>query len=236
MKSALAMFLVAFAFAQPGRLRIGEIEFYGYAGINVESMRARLGVHEGDEVTEDQIEGVMDRVKQALGASGVEAVCCDAKGLTLYIGLRGKSARDLKYDPAPKGDARLPDEILAIDKQFSEAFSQAISKGASGEDQSKGYALSVDPALRKVQMAMRHFATGHEGIIRSVLESSSDAGQRALAARLMGYARQSPVQIAALVHASGDPDTEVRNNAARALWVLAGNPKHGSAYSGGGLR
>jgi hypothetical protein len=227
MRAAPAVLLVALlasaVFAQPKRLRIGDIEFYGYAGINLESMRARLAVHEGDEVTEDQIEGVMGRVKQALQASGVEAVCCDAKmGLTLYIGLRGKSARDVKYDRAPKGDARLPDAILTIDKQFSAAFSQALSNGATGEDQSKGYALSVDPALRKAQMAMRHFATGHEGMIVSVLESSSDAGQRALAARLVGYARQSPGQIAALVRASRDPDAEVRNNASRALWVLAG--------------
>ena len=233
MKCALAMLpaaaalLAAAAGAQPGRLRIGEIEFYGYAGLDLEAIRARLAVHEGDEIAEDQMEGVMGRIKQALQATGVEAVCCDAKmGLMIYIGLRGKSARDVPYDPAPRGEARLPDDILAIDRQFSEAFSQAIGKGATGEDQSKGYALSVDPALRAKQIAMRHFATGHEGIIGRVLESSSDAGQRALAARLMGYARQSPGQIAALVRASHDPDTEVRNNASRALWVLAaGNPK-----------
>jgi selenoprotein W-related protein len=54
-----------------------------------------------------------------------------------------------------------------------------------------------------------------------VLESSSNAEQRAIAAQFMGYVHSSAAQINALVRASHDPEEDVRNNATRALWVLA---------------
>jgi len=208
--------------AQPERLRIGEIEFFGYAGLDLNAKRAALPVREGDEVSEDQMEGLIDRIKQAAAATSVGAVCCDDKGrLMIYIGLAGQSARDVPYNPAPRGNARFPQTVADLERQFSDALSQAIGKGATGEDQSKGYALSVDPALRARQIAMRAYALRHESEIRRVLESASDAEQRATAAHLMGYARQSRRQIAALVKASHDPAEDVRNNATRALWVLA---------------
>jgi hypothetical protein len=55
-----------------------------------------------------------------------------------------------------------------------------------------------------------------------VLASSSDARHRAIAAQMLGYGRQSNDQIDALVGASLDADDNVRNDAVRALWVLAG--------------
>jgi len=222
--------LAAIALAQPDRMRIGEIEFYGYASLDLNAKRAALPVHEGDEVSEDQVEGLIDRIKQAVRATGVEAVCCDDKrGLMIYIGLPGQSARDVVYNPAPNGTAKLPEAVAQLERQFSEALSQAIVKGAIGEDQSKGYALSDDPALREKQIALRDYATHHERVIRRVLASSSDAGQRAIAAHLMGYARQSQAQISALVKASHDPGEEVRNHATRALWVLAASSQERAA-------
>jgi hypothetical protein len=50
--------------------------------------------------------------------------------------------------------------------------------------------------------------------------TSSDAGQRAVAATALGYLAQTPRQIRALVDASFDADESVRNNAVRALGVL----------------
>ncbi len=51
--------------------------------------------------------------------------------------------------------------------------------------------------------------------------SSSDAQQRRVARVVLGYAQQSREQMAALVRAARDPDWLVRNNATRALAVLA---------------
>ncbi|MGA2589822.1 MAG: hypothetical protein ABSH32_07915 [Bryobacteraceae bacterium] len=222
--------LAAIVLAQPDRMRIGEIEFYGYAGLDLNAKRAAVPAHEGDEVSEDQVEGLIDRIKQAVRATGVEAVCCDNKrDLMIYIGLPGQSARDVAYNPAPKGTARLPEAAAELERQFSDALSRAIAKGATGEDQSRGYALSDDPALRAKQIALRDYATHRERAIHRVLASSSDAGQRAIAAHLMGYARQSRAQIAALVRASHDPGEEVRNHATRALWLLAASSEERAA-------
>lgn len=68
---------------------------------------------------------------------------------------------------------------------------------------------------------MHEYAARHEAVVRSVLRSSADAEQRQIAAQLLGYANQSERQIAELVRASRDPDDLVRNNATRALSVLA---------------
>jgi len=53
-----------------------------------------------------------------------------------------------------------------------------------------------------------------------VLGSSSAVEHRRVASDALGYARQSPEQMQALVRAARDPDDEVRNNATRALGVL----------------
>jgi hypothetical protein len=212
----------AAALAQPQSIRVGEIDFYGYAGLDPDAIRKSLPVREGETATQDQMPNLIDSLKQAARTSHVNAVCCDDKGgLMIYIGLPGKSARTAPYNPVPMGTARLPQTITHLDRHYLDAQMKAIQSGAAGEDHSRGYALSSDPAVREDQLAMRRFATGQERVIRRVLESSSDAGQRAIAARLMGYARQSQEQIAALVRASHDPDDDVRNNAMRALWVLA---------------
>jgi hypothetical protein len=68
---------------------------------------------------------------------------------------------------------------------------------------------------------MHEYAPQHVAEISHVLRESADKRQREMAAELLGYANQSKQQIADLVWASHDPDEGVRNNATRALGVLA---------------
>ena len=99
MRKAAISLLIPFmlgagALAQPDHLRLGEIEFYGYAGLDLDARRAALPVHEGDDVSWDRIPAPTDRIKNLVQANSVEAVCCDNdNGLMIYIGLPGKSAR-----------------------------------------------------------------------------------------------------------------------------------------------
>jgi hypothetical protein len=73
---------------------------------------------------------------------------------------------------------------------------------------------------------MHEYAAQHADEIGRVLRSSADNEQRQIAAEMLGYTNQSGRQIADLVWASHDPDGGVRNNATRALVVLAkSNPK-----------
>lgn len=118
-----------------------------------------------------------------------------------------------------------------------DASRDSVLKGEALEDTSKGYSLSIsDAKLRAKQLEVRAYAIRHEKLIRAVLDQSSDATQRIVAAYLLGYARQSSEQIRYLVHASHDADDIVRNNATRALSVLAeSSPRVAAQIPAGGF-
>ena len=98
----------------------------------------------------------------------------------------------------------------------------AVMKGHASEDDSEGYTLTNEPKARRAELAIREYALRNEALTLQVLASSSDARHRAIAAQLLGYGRQSDEQVDALVRASLDADGGVRNDAVRALEVLAG--------------
>lgn len=219
---------------RPASIRF--IDFYGYGGLDVDKVRAALPIREGETFPtlaalydmRPQVEEAVRRVTNR-PATDVAIVSPGDDVWLVYIGLGGGSTKSLRYHPVPKGAARLPAAALDIYRQVDAAFLSAMQRGASGEDDSKGYSLSSgDAQLRAEQLAMHKYAARHEAVIRAVLRSSSDAEQRRIAAQMLGYANQSERQIADLVWASRDPDDLVRNNAMRALSVLA-NSKPGVA-------
>ena len=224
------LLLVAMASAQEEQqpVRIAEIGFYGAGGVDLEKLRAALPFHEGEmfskETEAQKLEKAKQVIKQLTGRAPTEIApsCCDARGgLTIFIGLSGQAIR---YLPAPKGEARFPASVSKLFDEWSNALSEGERRGANSEDWSQGYALSKDyPPLRAIQLRMREYALADEALIRRVLETSADGNQRAMAAELMGYARQSDAQLSALVRACRDSDDSVRNNASRALIVLVGS-------------
>ena len=221
----LSILIAASAFAQDKPKRIGGIEFFGAAGSDLNKVRAALPFHEGDEFSietgEEKVRRAIEAVKQVIGhpPTNIAPTCCDKQGnWIIYIGLSGKTMR---YNLQPKGTARLPKNIVALYERFMNALTEAVQKGIAAEDQSKGYALSEHPPLRSTQLEMRAYAVDHEASLRDVLETSSDDQQRIVAAQLLGYVRQSKSQITALANASRDNNSTVRNNATRALSVLA---------------
>ncbi len=134
--------------------------------------------------------------------------------------LAWQKCRRVSYNAAPRGSVRFPPEIETLYQQFLDLNMEA-SKAHAIEDRSKGYALSTYPALRANQLAIREYASRNPSLIRKVLRKSADAEQRRAAAQFLGYTNYSRVQIESLVIASRDPDEIVRNNAVRALGVLA---------------
>jgi hypothetical protein len=212
---------------QPQQVRIGEIEFFGTKGIDVEKVRAALPIHEGDEFSFEALPDLITKVKvsvrQATGqdATNIDTGCCDAHKLwTIYIGLRGKNFELTHYRRPPTGAVRFSPEVVALYRQTMDQIFESVYVQAT-EDRSKGYALSAYPPLRAKQLAMREYATHNSPLIYRVLSESADAEQRFVAAQLLGYVNQSRKQIHALVEASNDSDDTVRNNAVRALGVLA---------------
>jgi hypothetical protein len=229
-KAQIALCLLLFiapAVGQDKAVRIGQIDFFGYAGLDLNRIRAALPLHEGDELTRAASERAIQQLKQAVSQvvgrepTDVQLTCCDERGtLMVYIGLPGKSSHNIQYKPAPTGSVRLPSSIVNLYRETMDTLEEAVRKQPS-EDDSQGYALSLYPPLRAKELATREFATKHDVLVRRVLEMSSDADQREIAAHVLGYAIRSKAQMAALVQASRDSDEGVRNNAVRALGVLA---------------
>jgi hypothetical protein len=208
------------------RDRVAFIDFYGVKGMNPDAVRSALPFKEGDALNRTAItrQG-QETVLRVTGrdATDVATVCCDAQGDTyVFIGLPGTSSKKFALNPAPAGAVRLSKELLKLKERLDQAGEEAMRKGGDSvvEDDSQGYALSHDPAERVLQLALRTYAMKHEGELLGVAATSSDAEQRAIAAEALGYARQTPRQIAALVQASRDSSSGVRNAATRALGVL----------------
>jgi hypothetical protein len=207
--------------------RIGAIDFYGYAGLNLDQIRATLPIHVGDSFPSpaETRETINKAVTSAIGRPPTEVnpVCCDPQGnYLLFIGLPGTSVKEMKLNPVPTGSLKFPAGVVKLYEETMEALSQSVLSGIAREDVSQGYALSTtDSRLREKQEAVRAYASKNEKLIRSVLETSSEAQQRSVAAYLLGYTNQSTTQIEHLVHASHDANGVVRNNATRALAVLA---------------
>lgn len=205
--------------------RIGDIEFFGYKGLDVAKIRELLPVHEGDKYSDQTKNVVRQAVKGMIGkdTTDVAVICCDEKGNRLvFIGLPGSTFKSFVYNLEPQGKDRLPAGIMNLYSRLDHALEAAVRKGgqAAEEDNSRGYALIKDAGTRSLQLDVRRWAIKHELEILCVLKFSSSVQHRRVASDALGYALQSPHQILALVLASRDPDNEVRNNATRSLSVL----------------
>jgi hypothetical protein len=210
------------------QMQIGSIDYFGYAGLDLKQVENHLPIHVGDWVSFNSFDrkkkAIQRFVKQFTGkpATDIAIVCCDgANHLLIYIGLDGASSRSLAHNPPPRGQDRLEETALKLYARDMAAIEDAVRRGASSEDDSKGYSLSADPRARQVELEIRAFAAGRGEEIERVLHNSSDVQQRRASACLLGYADRSTAQIQGLVRATGDVDDDVRNNAMRALSVLA---------------
>jgi hypothetical protein len=239
MKALAALFIALFAasaLAQDKPFVVGEIEFFGYSHLDLDRIKAALPLHEGDVIPIQYLpttkEKISQSVKREIGrdATDVTFACCDDHGSwMIFVGLPGESTRRFQHNPSPKGSSRLPRSILDLYDRAMDLLSEAVQK-QPGEDRSKGYGLSAYAPLRETQLAIRQFAIHSDLLIQRVLRSSAEPRERRAAAFALGYARQSKAQISALVRASRDADDTVRNDAVRALGVLASSSERVSAW------
>ncbi|HYJ48051.1 MAG TPA: hypothetical protein VEV81_15680 [Pyrinomonadaceae bacterium] len=233
MKRCLLLSIIIILLLPPGRPAsgqdqpklIGEIEFFGYSGIDLDKIRAELPFQEKErfvgETFAEKLERAREAVKSVTGRwpTEISNTCCDSQGnWIIFIGLSGKI---IHYAPHPRGTIRLPEKILDLYERFMTLNMESVQKGRFAEDQSKGYALSEYPPLRSAQLEMRAYAVTHGALLRSVLEGSREDRERIAAAELLGFSRQSDAQLASLIRATRDGNSTVRNNATRALFVLA---------------
>ena len=236
MVRALIFAALLVGIAVPGRagdsgsgpvLQVGRIYFFGAAGADVDRVSRNLPVHAGETLDLTSFDRIAQQIRRVVlartgsPATDVEAVCCDsARHLLIYIGLRGRSWKKLHFKRVPRGSERLTPPGLQLYEEDEAAVAKAVESGATGEDDSQGFALADDPAARKIELEMRGYAAGRGPELERVLRNSGSGEEREASACLLGYADRSDEQIRGLVSAAMDPDADVRNNAVRALAVL----------------
>src|SRR5579864_1512327 len=149
------------------KVEIGEIDFFGYGGIDLSKLRAAFPARVGQELTTADFSSlrqkITDSVQSVAGKPVTDAsfVCCDESGhWMMYIGLSGTTSKPLVLNDLPKDTAALPQSALDLNHQMMDVVFEAIQKHA-GEDDSKGYFLSDYPPLREKQLAVRDFTVHH---------------------------------------------------------------------------
>jgi hypothetical protein len=208
---------------------IGIIDFYGLGELPVERVRGALTFKEGDRVSlaGDQAPAFIAtseaRLKTLPGVerARINLVCCESGRLIVYVGLDRGGSQAIPFRSAPTGDARLAADIVRAADEFSAALTSAVERGDAAEDRSEGHALNHDKAVRAVQERFLIYANRDLSSLRQVLRQSSRAAERAVAAQVLGYAADKTAVVDDLVYGMSDPDQTVRNNALRALMVMA---------------
>ena len=226
---AVLILLAPVALAQLEDAHVGLVDFYGLNGLDPNQLRAALTVRPGDKLLWPAVPNtIKEELIKVTGRpyTHFSPVCCDKTGRwMLYIGFGAPSASEAPR-PKPSASLTLPPELTALYDEFMTALPASL-KFAAGthEDYTRGYSLSSHPPMRATQMRMREAAVEHEALLLRVLLDAADDKQRIAAAQLAGYTRQSPRQIEVLMEASRDANATVRNNATRALGVLAATPE-----------
>jgi hypothetical protein len=212
--------------------KIGIIDLYGLHRVSTGQVRDALTFKEGDTILlgdERPAFWAMSEERLArlpeVARARINVVCCDQGRAIVFVGIEERGARTMRLRTAPVGTARLAADIVESGQEFSTALTQALQRGDAAEDRSQGHALAHDPATRAIQERFVVYATRDLTQLRLVLRSSSEIAHRALAAQVLGYARDKQAVVEDLVQAMSDPSEEVRNNAMRALLVFADRPR-----------
>lgn len=221
--------LVAAGEAVGQSIPIGIIDFYGLNRVSADRARAALTLTEGDTISlvGDERPAFMASSEARLATvpgvsrARISLVCCDNGRAIVYVGIEERGSATMSFRAAPKGDTRLAPDIVQAGDEFSKLFLVSVQRGDAAEDRSQGHALAHDSATRAVQDRFVLYANRNLRELRRVLRSSPNAVERALAAQVLGYAADKSAVVDDLVYGMSDPSEDVRNNAMRALLVIA---------------
>jgi hypothetical protein len=203
---------------------IGIIDFYGTGNFNINDLRNKIAVKEGDAVVQIEQEVIIKNLKTIPGVkqTHLTTVCCDEKGRSvLFVGVSDKDALPNPYNKTPTSTIDLPRELVEASEKFNELMIEGIMKGESGEDRSQGHSLMNYGPAKAIQEKFTGYAEKYSVLLKNVLKNSSDADQRAVAAQLLAYAKDKNSIVDDLLYAVHDADDGVRNNSTRALALIA---------------
>lgn len=201
---------------------IGIIDFYGLRTLPESTVRRTLGIREGEPAPASALPLSQLRALAGVADARLNLVCCSSDGKAiLFVGIAEFGAPVNASYPAPTGSVRLPDDVVQLGRTFGDTLMAAVRQGKAAEHDSAGHAFFDYPAANAIQHRYLAIAAARLPMLRDVLHHSASAEHRALAAELLGYAPSVGDIVPDLENAIHDPDDAVRNNAMRALAVIA---------------
>ncbi|MCG2613628.1 HEAT repeat domain-containing protein [Terrimonas sp. NA20] len=221
----LSFFFAGTLYAQPDRL--GIIEIYGASDKNIASIKTAIRVVEGDRIDRSVLNKaeIEKRIKTVKGIShtDVTLICCEeVQGRSiLYIGVAGHNAQLIKPGPDPSGAAKLDSFILGTYDRYNNVLREAVLAGQATENNDQGHIWLDYPPAKPIQDSLIAYAFANLPLLKTVVRSSTFTDHRRAASWIIGFAKNKKEIIADLLIASDDKDETVRNNATRALGVIA---------------
>ena len=198
--------------------QIAFVDLYGLRNVSAQAVRDAIG--ESPEVSERLVE----KLKAIPGVSGgsLDLVCCVEGMSVLFVGIvEPGSPPPPPTRPRPDGETKLPLEFGDAYEEFLDAIFSAAEAGRAGGDHSAGHALNEYPAARAAQQKFIELSRDNVELLREVLATSRYDEDRAVAAHVIAYSQDKAAVLPDLLQAASDADSTVRNNAIRAIGVLA---------------
>ena len=200
----------------------GHVDFYGVRSTDEAALRRVLD-QEGDwldrrkelEAELRTVDGVVDATIMVM-----HVINSDAPPNVL-IGILEEDTPPLVLRDAPTGSINLPKEFHEAYRKGLDASMEGMMKGEGGETTDEGHAISRYLPARILDLKLRDLTREHLDLVRRALRESGDEESRTVAANAIAYAEDKSSIVADLEHAITDPHDSVRNNAVRALSVLA---------------
>lgn len=201
---------------------ISLIEYYGLRKVPVSRIEEVLRLKPGDPLPPSKA-SLEERLEEIDGvvAARLEAVCCEAGGAILFVGILEKGAPQFSLRDAPTDNVLLPPELTEAYQSFLELYRESAFRPDSA---------GLPPAARQrlVDLTNRNART-----VSRVLRDSLDADQRAMAAHLLVFLRDKNAAAEDLQFALRDPEEAVRQNALRSLKEIAA---YALAHPGEGIK
>lgn len=209
---------------------------YGARTVSVARIRAAIGLKEGDTISRETFDraAMEKRIRSVPGIrqANITLVCCDDKEgrSILYTGVSEADGEVYPYHDRPAGAYKLDSVIVQTYRRYEQVWMDAVKAGQAEENNEQGHVLLTYPPAASLQDSFVVYAASHVPLLRQVIRESGNAEQRQIAAWIIAYTSDKSKVIDDLLYAAADPDETVRNNATRALAVIARYaPAHSSS-------
>lgn len=200
---------------------IDHVDVYGLRRVTRAQLDERLGLFPGAPADLDR-EALAEELRAMDGVVDARVILMMAPGSAIaLVGILEEGTPTLELRPAPTGDATLPPAFHEVHDALTQATLDGLRSGVAGEDHAAGHALSDFPPAREQEERLAALTTEHLERVRRVLREAADARERSIAAQAIAYHEDKAAIVDDLARAVTDADSGVRNNAVRALSVLA---------------